>query len=164
MAGAFGLPMTPEFFGAWAGASVHDVGQVVATAQTAGGAALAAAVVVKLTRVLMLAPMVAIASIGTRRRARASGADVRLPPIVPAFIVGFVALVLVRTLVPVPDEVVAVVDIARNVLLACALVAIGAGLRVEQLVRTGGRAIAAATASWVVILLLGLGVAGVVTA
>ncbi len=30
------LGLSPEVFGAWAGASVHDVGQVVATAQTAG--------------------------------------------------------------------------------------------------------------------------------
>lgn len=54
-------------FGRWVGAGVHDVGQVVATAQTAGAAALAAAVVVKLTRVLLLAPMVAVASVVTRR-------------------------------------------------------------------------------------------------
>ena len=35
------LGLGPEIFGAWTGASVHDVGQVVATAQTAGTAALA---------------------------------------------------------------------------------------------------------------------------
>ena len=55
-------------FGHWVGAGVHDVGQVVATAQIAGSAALAVAIVVKLTRVLMLAPIVAVASIARRRR------------------------------------------------------------------------------------------------
>lgn len=162
-ADAAGWPQTAEFFGAWVGASVHDVGQVVATAQTAGATALAAAVVVKLTRVLMLAPMVAIASVGSRRRARAAGtADVKLPPVVPLFIVGFVLLVLLRTVVPIPDGVLAVVDVVRNALLAAALVAIGAGLRVERLVRTGGRALAAASLSWALILVLGAGVAWVV--
>ncbi|MGH8938624.1 MAG: YeiH family protein, partial [Actinomycetes bacterium] len=34
------LNLSAEVFGAWTGASVHDVGQVVATAQTAGPAAL----------------------------------------------------------------------------------------------------------------------------
>ncbi|BAS18040.1 UPF0324 membrane protein Cgl0015/cg0018 [Arthrobacter sp. Hiyo8] len=53
------LGLSPEQFGAWTGASVHDVGQVVATAQTAGPVALALAVVVKLTRVVLLAPIVA---------------------------------------------------------------------------------------------------------
>jgi uncharacterized integral membrane protein (TIGR00698 family) len=164
-ADAVGLPMSPAFFGAWAGASVHDVGQVVATAQTAGATALAVAVVVKLTRVLALAPMVAIASLHTRRRARASGAVAgALPPVVPLFIVGFVALVLVRSLLPVPDSVIEVVDLVRNALLAAALVGIGAGLRLEKLARSGGRAIAAGALAWIVILGLGLLVAAVVTA
>ena len=162
--GAVGAPLAPEFFGAWVGASVHDVGQVVATAQTAGATALAAAVVVKLTRVLTLAPMVALASLGSRRAARAAGeADAKLPPVVPLFIVGFVVLVLVRTLLPVPEDVIAVVDVVRNALLAAALVAIGAGLRFERLVRTGGRALGAASISWALILVLGAGVAWVVT-
>lgn len=161
---ALGWQVSPEFFGAWVGASVHDVGQVVATAQTAGATALAAAIVVKLTRVLMLAPTVAIASVGTRRRARASGtAEAKLPPIVPLFIVGFVLLVLLRTFAPIPDEVVAVADLVRNALLAAALVAIGAGLRLERLVRTGGRALGVAALSWALILALGAGVAWVVT-
>ncbi len=159
-----GIRMTPEFFGAWAGASVHDVGQVVATAQTAGAAALAAAVVVKLTRVLMLAPMVAVASLHTRRALRASGEPAgALPPVVPLFIVGFTALVLVRSLLPVPDAVIESVDLVRNALLAMALVGIGAGLRLEKLVRSGGRALLAGSLSWLVILGLGLGVAAVVT-
>ncbi|TPX03278.1 putative sulfate exporter family transporter, partial [Schumannella luteola] len=86
VADALGWHMGERFFGAWVGASVHDVGQVVATAQTAGAVALAAAVVVKLTRVLMLAPMVAIASLHTRRVVRASGDSAgTLPPVVPLF-------------------------------------------------------------------------------
>lgn len=164
LADALGWRMTPEFFGAWAGASVHDVGQVVATAQTAGATALAAAIVVKLTRVLVLAPMVAIASLGARRQARGSAAsEAKLPPVVPLFIVGFVALVLLRTFAPIPDAVVEAADLVRNALLAAALVAIGASLRVERLVRTGGRALAAASLSWLLILGLGAGVAWVVT-
>lgn len=164
LAQGFGWDMSDAFFGAWVGASVHDVGQVVATAQTAGIGALSVAVVVKLTRVLMLAPMVAIASLRTRRAARASGAEAgTLPPIVPLFIVGFVALVLVRSFLPVPTVVIDIADIVRNTLLAAALVGIGAGLRLETLVRSGGRAIGAGALAWVVILALGLAVAAVVT-
>ena len=68
------LQLTPEVFGAWTGASVHDVGQVVATAQTAGTGALAIAVVVKLTRVILLAPMVAAA--GVHQRTASAGTRV----------------------------------------------------------------------------------------
>ena len=142
-------------FGHWVGASVHDVGQVVATAQTLGTAALAAAVVVKLTRVLMLAPMVAITSINTRRRGMAAGVR---PAIVPLFIVGFLALVLVRTFVPLPTEVLTVAGIAQSILLSMALFGIGASLRLEQLARSGVRALGAGLVSWVVLLGLGLGI------
>jgi len=152
------LGLGPAAFGQWVGSSVHDVGQVVATAQTAGAAALAIAVVVKLTRVLMLAPMVAIASFGTRRRdARAGAPTGKRPPIVPLFIVGFVALVLVRTFVPVPEVVLALADVVQSALLAAALFGIGAGLRLERLVRSGPRALAAGALSWALILGLALG-------
>ena len=141
-------------YGRWIGASVHDVGQVVAAAQIAGPTALAAAVVIKLTRVLMLAPMVAVASIATRRRQTETG-GVR-PPIVPLFIVGFLVAVLVRTFVPLPEVVLEVADVLKSVLLAAALFAIGASLRLEKLARSGLRALAAAALSWAVILVLAL--------
>jgi uncharacterized integral membrane protein (TIGR00698 family) len=62
------LGLTGVEFGRWVGASVHDVGQVVAAAQTAGPAALTQAVVVKLMRVALLAPLVAAMAIALRRR------------------------------------------------------------------------------------------------
>jgi uncharacterized integral membrane protein (TIGR00698 family) len=149
------LGLTDVQFGHWVGASVHDVGQVVATAQTFGAAALAAAVVVKLTRVLMLAPMVAITSLDTRRRG--AGTGVR-PAIVPLFILGFLALVLVRTFVPLPEVVFDVANTVQSVLLAMALFGIGASLRLEQLVRSSARGLGAGLVSWVVLLGLGLGI------
>ncbi|MHC5795448.1 YeiH family protein [Lacisediminihabitans sp. FW035] len=148
------LHLDPGQFGHWVGASVHDVGQVVATAQTAGAAALAVAVVVKLTRVLMLAPMVAIASVQTRKRDSAS--DAPRPPIVPLFIVGFIAAVLLRSFVPLPDALLAVANIVQSAFLATALFGIGASLRVEQLARSGVRAVAAGLVSWIAILGLAL--------
>lgn len=151
------LGLNAQQFGHWVGASVHDVGQVVATAQTAGAAALAIAVVVKLTRVLMLAPMVAIASIQTRRRAAASETSAPRPAIVPLFIVGFIVAVLLRSFVPIPDALLGVADILQSALLACALFAIGASLRIEQLAGSGLRSLGAGLVSWVVILGLALG-------
>ncbi|MCU1513439.1 MAG: hypothetical protein JWO10_529, partial [Microbacteriaceae bacterium] len=156
------LGLDAREFGHWVGASVHDVGQVVATAQTAGAAALAVAVVVKLTRVLMLAPMVAIASIAARRapherteRATAHGAAKR-PPIVPLFIVMFVVAVLVRTFIPLPDALLTTADILQSALLAAALFAIGASLRLETLASSGLRSLGAGLVSWIVILGLAL--------
>jgi len=151
------LGLTPAQSGQWAGLAVYDVGQVVATAGTLGAGALAVAVVVKLTRVLMLAPMVAVAALGARRVARQSGErGGTLPPIVPLFILGFVALVVVRTFVPLPDWLLDAADVVQSALLATALAAIGAGLRLERLARSGVRSLAVGALAWLVILGLGL--------
>jgi uncharacterized integral membrane protein (TIGR00698 family) len=62
---AFGL--APETAGMWGGASTHEVAQVVAIGGIIGPAALEIAVLVKLARVIMLAPTVAIFSYAIRR-------------------------------------------------------------------------------------------------
>ncbi len=150
------LPAT--VFGYWVGASVHDVGQVVATAQTAGTAALTAAVVIKLARVLTLAPITALAGLHYRRHSSAAAEGAVRPPLVPLFIIGFITLVLVRTFIGLPAELMEVASVIQDVLLAAALFALGAGIRVRQLL-TSGKAFAAAMASWALIGAGGLGVA-----
>lgn len=141
------LGLNAEQFGAWVGASVHDVGQVVATAQTAGSAALAIAIVVKLTRVLMLAPLTAGVSLAVRR----NGGGGALPPIVPLFVAGFIAAVLVRSWLPVPEVVLMGADVLQTVLLAMALFALGAAIRLRQLARSGWRAALVGLISWIAI-------------
>lgn len=157
------LGLSREEFGHWVGASVHDVGQVVATAQIAGPAALAVAIVVKLTRVLMLAPMVALAAGFERRK---HGAAVRLaeatgpeapaatesrPPLVPLFVAGFLAAVVLRTFVPLPSELLDAADIAQTALLAMALFALGSAVRLRELAHTGWRALLVGLLSWALI-------------
>ncbi|CAD6002688.1 YeiH family protein [Agreia sp. COWG] len=155
------LGFDPTEFGTWVGLSVHDVGQVVATAQIVGPVALASAVVVKLTRVLTLAPMVAIVGAVERRRPRAEGSAAdsaagKRPPIVPLFVVGFVAAVLVRTLLPLPDVALQVADILQTALLATALFALGTGIRFAELARTGWKALVVGLGSWVFIAVLSI--------
>ncbi|KQP56094.1 hypothetical protein ASF51_13310 [Agreia sp. Leaf283] len=140
-------------FGTWVGLSVHDVGQVVATAQIAGPVALSAAVVVKLTRVLTLAPMVAIVGAVERRRAvhAADERPTKRPPIVPLFVLGFLAAVLMRTLVPLPEGLLEMADVLQTALLATALFALGTGIRFAELARTGWKALIVGLGSWVFI-------------
>ncbi|WP_258062144.1 MULTISPECIES: YeiH family protein [unclassified Rathayibacter] len=147
------LGLSDVQFGHWVGASVHDVGQVVATAQVAGASALAVAVVVKLTRVVMLAPMVAVAAAVTRRRGGTGGTRTA---IVPLFVVGFLAAVLLRTLLPLPEGLLAAADTAQTWLLAAALFALGSAVRVRALVTTGWRALLVALVSWAAIAAMGL--------
>ena len=149
------LGLSATGFGHWVGAGVHDVGQVVATAQLAGSAALAVAVVVKLTRVLMLAPMVAITAAVERRRAiEPTGPR---PAIVPLFVAGFLAAVLLNTFVPLPEPVLVAADLVQTALLATALFALGASIRFAELARTGWRALVVGLTSWVLVAALAYG-------
>ncbi|MFT2815638.1 YeiH family protein [Leifsonia sp. A12D58] len=151
-------------YGHWVGASVHDVGQVVATAQIAGSAALAVAIVVKLTRVLMLAPIVAVASIVEHRKHTAALADgtatdtaSKRPPIVPLFVAGFIAAVLIRSFIPLPEAVLDAADTAQTALLAMALFGLGSAVRLGALVKTGGRALGVGLLSWLLVAALAFG-------
>ncbi|MBF6045181.1 putative sulfate exporter family transporter [Streptomyces sp. NRRL B-1677] len=147
-------------FGRWVGAGVHDVGQVVATAQTAGPAALTDAVLVKLMRVALLAPLVAAVAVSVRRRRqspvmaseKASGkASGKRPPLIPLFVLGFLAMVGVRTTGWVPAAGLDLAAHAQELLLAAALFGLGSAVHLPSLVRTGGRVAALGLCSWVVI-------------
>lgn len=172
------LELSPAAFGAWTGASVHDVGQVVATAQTAGTAALGIAVVVKLTRVLLLAPVAAIAGAHQRLAVRdgagtaagpAAGAAVgdagaKLPPVVPLFVLGFIAMVGLRSTGWLSAGWLEAGAALQDILLGAALFGLGSAVRIRTLLLTGGRALLAALASWLLIALLGLAAALLITA
>jgi uncharacterized integral membrane protein (TIGR00698 family) len=125
--------------GTWAGLSVHEVAQVVAAATPAGAAAVAAAVVVKLSRVVLLAPMVA--AVGLVERRRRPGIEGRRPPVVPLFVLGFLALIAVRGSGVLPPAVLTAASTATTLLLAGALFGLGTTVRIPVLVRTGAKAL-----------------------
>jgi uncharacterized integral membrane protein (TIGR00698 family) len=125
-------------FGAWVGASVHEVAQVVAASSTAGATALTVAVVVKLTRVALLAPLVAVASL-VRRRRGPGGAS--MTP-VPLFLVGFLAAMGARSTGAVPDAVLDALRLATGVLLTGALFGLGAAVDARAVLRAGARPLA----------------------
>lgn len=127
-AGALG----PADFGRLAGGSVHEVAQVVAAASPLGVAAVTVAVVVKLSRVVLLAPLVML--LGAVRRGR--GVPGRRPPL-PWFVAGFLVAMLVRTSGTLPMSVLAVGEQVTAVLLAAALFALGTSVRPAALARTG---------------------------
>ncbi|MET9615255.1 YeiH family protein [Kitasatospora indigofera] len=164
-------------FGRWAGASVHDVGQVVATAQSAGPLALREAVLVKLMRVVLLAPLVAGVGLAARRPRRGvgpakggagtgtpgtagarPGAGAR-PPVLPLFVAGFLLMIALRSTGAVPAGALTLATDARELLLAAALFGLGSAVHLPTLVRTGGRIAALGLASWVMI--AGVSYAGV---
>ncbi|MFI7520424.1 YeiH family protein [Micromonospora globbae] len=146
-------------FGRWVGASVHDVGQVVAAAQTAGPAALGDAVLVKLMRVALLAPLVAVVALGLGRRAGTRGVAGRKPSPVPLFVLGFLAMIGLRSTGWLPGTVLDGAAHAQEILLAAALFGLGSAVHLPTLARTGGRAALLGLSAWGVV--AGVSYAGV---
>jgi uncharacterized integral membrane protein (TIGR00698 family) len=144
------LGLDPVAFGSWVGASVHDVGQTVATANRVPGA-LTSAVVVKLSRVVLLAPLVVGVALARSRRAGSARVTARRPPVVPLFVAGFLAAIALRTTGVLPPEALSVARTAQQVLLTAALVGLGTGIHLPTLLRTGGRALGLALASWTLV-------------
>ena len=176
------LGLRADVFGSWAGASVHDVGQVVATASTSGPKALSAAIVVKLTRVALLAPMVAIVSVRRRRMMATeacgpamtgtdgtdgtSGTDAEnaakagRPPLVPLFVLGFLAAAAVRSSSVLGADWFPKIQQVETLLLAGALVGLGTAVQFARLRLLGVRPLILGLASWLLIAVASL--AGVV--
>ncbi|MDA2803976.1 YeiH family protein [Nocardiopsis suaedae] len=166
LAAAFGLG--PDLTGMWIGASVHEVGQVAAAAGAVGGTALATAVVVKLTRVVLLAPLMVALGVWRRRRAVAAagpdGADSgsgratpRRPPLVPLFVVGFLAAAALGGTGWLPGSVLAVGGVVQTILLSAGLFAMGAGVHLPTLAKSGARPLALGAVSSVFIATAALG-------
>jgi uncharacterized integral membrane protein (TIGR00698 family) len=156
VAGMLGLP--PRAAGVWAGASVHEVAQVVAVGGLLGQGALGVAVVVKLARVLLLGPVVAW--VGWRLRVQArSGASTYgggRTPLVPGFVLGFCVAVVLTTWVPVPRPVLVAAAGTQTWLLAAAMFALGCGVRLAALRRLGAAPLVLATAATVWVAATGL--------
>ncbi|MBT2451151.1 putative sulfate exporter family transporter [Streptomyces sp. ISL-43] len=154
------LGLSDPEFGRWVGASVHDVGQVVATAQTAGPGALGEAVLVKLMRVAMLAPLVAAVAFSVRARRRGvrtpSG---RRPAPVPLFVAGFLAAAALRATGVLPGAALEWAHTAQELLLAAALFGLGSAVHLPTLSRTGGRAALLGLGAWIMV--AGVSYAGV---
>lgn len=123
----------------WAGASIHEVAQVAAAASIIGGNAIAFAMLIKLGRVAMLAPV-------TWAAGRNRGTPTR-GPVVPWFIIGFAAMAMARSVLPLPSGVLDTASTLTTVLLAAGMFGLGLGLRLRDLWPVPLRVLALATFS-----------------
>ena len=135
---AVALGLSNSAAGVWAGGSIHEVAQVVAAAATMGGGALGVAVVVKLARVLMLAPVMAVLSVRQRRIA-ASTTDVKRPPLVPLFVLAFIVCVVLRSSGVVSVQLLQYSKIIQVALLTAAMFALGTGVHASIFKKVGPR-------------------------
>lgn len=156
------LGLTHAQFGVLAGSTVYAVPQVLAAAYPISDAAGEMATLVKLTRVLLLGPMVLIIA-AWWRRTHADAAGLKAPRVgLPWFIVGFAALAAVRAtgLLSVANAELAA-DAAHRLTLA-AMAGLGLSVDLREVRRVGAKAALTASAGLLLLVFLGLGLAQLV--
>lgn len=145
--------LDPTAAGTWIGASVHEVAQVVAAGSMVSPDALRVAVVVKLARVLLLTPVLALLALRERRQDRSL--EGQRPPLVPGFVVAFAAMVALRSLVTLPAPVLEVASQLQAWALTAAMFALGTNVHVAHLRSLGLRPVALAASATVLVTALG---------
>jgi len=126
------LDMTGREFGIYVGGTIHEVAQVVAVGTMNGAETemAKAAVIVKMTRVIMIAPMLIILGIYLSYAAKktgSAGGGVKL--VIPWFAVYFIGMAGFNSLHLVPENIVAVINEIDTFLLTMAMTALGMGTR-----------------------------------
>ena len=127
------LHMSPREFGIYVGGTIHEVAQVVAVPASVPGAPVDmanSAVIVKMTRVIMIAPMLIVLGLYLSYTAKKSGGEssaVKL--VIPWFAVYFVGMAGFNSLHLVPEMIVNYINEIDTFLLTMAMTALGMGTR-----------------------------------
>jgi uncharacterized integral membrane protein (TIGR00698 family) len=146
------LHLDAHHFGLWSGASIHEIAQVVAATFQDGREAGEFGTIAKLSRVMLLAPLVlGLGVIATRRMSADGDSQVRARAPIPWFVFGFIALIGVNSLGVVPVEAKHVLVPATTFLLTVALGAMGLETDIRKLRARGLRPLALGAASWLFI-------------
>lgn len=143
------LGLDQHAFGLWAGASIHEVAQVIGAGFQNGTQSGEIATVAKLTRVAMLAPMVIALGLMARRKSSSDQQAARPP--MPWFVAAFVAVVALNSLVAIPAEVKSAMALATTIMLTMGLAAMGLQADISQLRSRGLRPLALAFSAFLFI-------------
>ncbi|WP_457607321.1 YeiH family protein [Nitratifractor sp.] len=126
------LHLDPGTFGIYAGGTIHEVAQVVAVGSLDGPGTVMAnnAVIVKMTRVLLIAPMLILLGLWLSRQAARSGtAGTEVKLVIPWFAVYFLGMAAFNSLQLIPATIVEGINTVDTFLLTMAMTALGMGTR-----------------------------------
>jgi uncharacterized integral membrane protein (TIGR00698 family) len=130
-------------FGTWVGTAVNDTSIVVATGFAYGHAAGAVATITKLTRTLLLLPLVVL--IATSYGLKGEGGMSRLAAIrraIPWFVLGFLGLAALRTAGLIPSSLLPILGGVASFGIVMVLASVGLNVDFRSLARIGYKALA----------------------
>lgn len=118
------LDISSASFGVYIGSTVHEVAQAVAAGQSIDADAMNNAIIVKLLRVMMLAPVVVVIA-WFYQRAQVQTTTERKPIPVPWFVFGFIAMVGINSVIALPEVGVDTLKLLAQLFLTIAMAALG---------------------------------------
>ncbi len=150
------LHMDPSTYGIYVGGTVHEVAQVVAAGGAIGGAAADNAVIVKMTRVMMIAPLLIVLGILVSKGATAATGEKKFKVTIPWFAVWFIVMAGINSFlidIPTIQPVIHAINEFDTFLLTMAMTALGMETSVEKFKQAGAKpvALAAVLAIWLMV-------------
>lgn len=155
---AFPLLITPfglseHEYGMWVGSTVHEVAQVVAATFAQGEIAGQSGTVAKLSRVILLAPLIlTLGALAMRRSQKQSNGKI----VVPWFVFGFLIMVVINSIFEIPRDWHAHIATTAAYFLTVALAAMGLETDIHKLRLKGVRPLVLGAIAWVFISTVGL--------
>jgi uncharacterized integral membrane protein (TIGR00698 family) len=151
----FGL--TPIAFGIFSGATLHEIAHVIAAADVGNEDAVDMAVIVKLTRVMLLVPVAIVLSYFMKSEYVTTNDEKKSSFPVPWFIVGFLVMSGLTTLNILPETVSSSIVSFSYILLAMAMAGFGLNVNIKNLLNRGKGAFIAGLIGSILLSLLGYG-------
>ncbi|WP_027946259.1 YeiH family protein [Amycolatopsis taiwanensis] len=158
------LGMDAHAFGLWSGTAINDTSSVVAASFAYGGDAGDYGTVVKLTRTLMIIPIVIVLAALQARKQTDGGFRLRGIPwrkIIPLFLVGFLLAATLDTLGVIPGSWHPVLSFVATFLITTALAGIGLTLRLSTVRKAGIRPLLLGGALWISVAAASIGLQAV---
>ncbi|HTH61468.1 MAG TPA: YeiH family protein [Paraburkholderia sp.] len=149
--------------GLFFGGTIHEVAQVVGAASNVSPEATHIATIVKMTRVMLLVPVLLVLGVWLNRSARGQKAHGSHPQAsrklaVPWFALGFLVLVIVNSMHVLPEIATNTVNTLDTFALTMAMTALGIETRFSQIREAGPRALTTGFILYVWLLGGGLGI------
>lgn len=148
-------------YGLMTGATLQEVGQVLAAGFALGPQAGDLATITKLTRVALLAPvLIVVGALLIRWGSRHDGqnsdtlAQTERPPLLPAFLLGFLVVGAVNTLGFIPGQLAGWMETGSLILTAAAMAGIGLNVDFRAFRKIGGKAMILGAAGFALIVIL----------
>ena len=135
------LGFTDGQFGVMAGLSLHEIAHAVAAGGSAGPIGTDSAIITKLSRVLLLAPIAIILGIGEawRQRRQSGDTDQKFKIPIPWFMGGFIAASAIGSYIPAIGFAVPMLVKAAYLILGMAMAALGLNVNFAVIAKEGTR-------------------------